>query len=65
MDNLDKLRGMLKWTDIPDPVPGQPVHIQRKMLEIRNQERLPTILTQNAHMFVLPGRHISFLGGQI
>lgn len=47
--SLDQRQGTLRWTDIPDPVPPQVLHVQRKMLDIRNQDRLITILGQNAH----------------
>jgi mediator of RNA polymerase II transcription subunit 18 len=49
--NLDQVRGSLRWGDIPDPLPSQAFHIQRKMLEIHNQDRLIHILTQNRHIF--------------
>lgn len=49
--NLDQRRGALRWSDIPDPLPPQAMHTQRKMLDIYGQERLIEILTRNGHIF--------------
>ena len=46
---LDKEAGTLRWTDIPEPVRGEDVHICRKTLDIENQDNLVSIMEQNSH----------------
>lgn len=46
---LEKRQGSLRWTDLPDPVLGDVLHIHRKMLTISNQDSLISLLEQNAH----------------
>ncbi|KAB5583636.1 mediator complex, subunit Med18 [Coniochaeta sp. 2T2.1] len=48
---LDKESGTLRWTDIPEPVKGEDVHICRKTLDIDNQDNLVSIMGQNSHTF--------------
>ncbi|KAL1866427.1 hypothetical protein VTK73DRAFT_4732 [Phialemonium thermophilum] len=50
-NNLDRRLGTLRWNDIADPLPRGVFHTQRRMLEIRHQDHLPTILAQNKHEF--------------
>lgn len=46
---LDKKQGALRWTDLPDPVLGDVLHIHRKTLTIPNQDGLISLVEQNGH----------------
>ncbi|OIW27696.1 hypothetical protein CONLIGDRAFT_444350 [Coniochaeta ligniaria NRRL 30616] len=48
---LDKRHGALRWTDLPDPVLGDVLHIHRKTLTISHQDNLISLVEQNAHTF--------------
>jgi mediator of RNA polymerase II transcription subunit 18 len=47
--SLDQKKGALRWTDLPDPVLGDVLHINRKVLVIENQDNLVSLVEQNAH----------------
>lgn len=49
-ESLDQRKGALQWTDLPDPVLGDVLHINRKTLTIEDQDNLVSLLEQNAHM---------------
>lgn len=49
---LDQKAGTLRWSDLPEPVVGDQMHIQRKMLDIPRQDNLLNILAQNEHTYV-------------
>ena len=46
---LETSQGVLRWTDFPDPPHGRPMIIQRKKVELWDQKRLPTIMTDNGY----------------
>jgi mediator of RNA polymerase II transcription subunit 18 len=50
--NLDEVPGMLRWTDFPDPPHGRPNLTQRKMVELWDQRRLPSVMQDNNHEYV-------------
>lgn len=45
--DLDSTPGLLRWADFPDPPHGRPLITQRKMVEIWEQKKLPSILRDN------------------
>ena len=46
---LDATPGVLRWTDFPEPPHGRPILAQRKKVEIWEQRKLPSILTDNKY----------------
>jgi mediator of RNA polymerase II transcription subunit 18 len=46
---LDQRKGTLKWADLPDPVLGDVLHINRKTLTIEDQDNLISLVEQNGH----------------
>ncbi|KAG5972834.1 hypothetical protein E4U55_000715 [Claviceps digitariae] len=49
--DLDGTPGVLRWADFPDPPHGRPLITQRKMVEIWEQKKLPSILQDNNFRF--------------
>ncbi|KAG5929446.1 hypothetical protein E4U53_002451 [Claviceps sorghi] len=49
--DLDATPGVLRWADFPDPPHGRPLITQRKMVEIWEQKKLPSILQDNNFRF--------------
>ncbi|KAJ4122744.1 hypothetical protein NW768_010186 [Fusarium equiseti] len=49
--DLDATQGILRWTDFPDPPRKQPLLTQRKMVELWEQKRLPSLMRDNNHTF--------------
>ncbi|KAK2594373.1 hypothetical protein QQS21_007933 [Conoideocrella luteorostrata] len=49
--DLDGTAGLLRWTDFPDPPHGRPLITQRKIVEIWEQKKLPSILRDNNFRF--------------
>ncbi|PFH59787.1 hypothetical protein XA68_11895 [Ophiocordyceps unilateralis] len=45
--DLDATAGILRWADFPDPPHGRPLLTQRKMVEIWEQKKLPSIMGDN------------------
>jgi mediator of RNA polymerase II transcription subunit 18 len=45
--DLDGTAGVLRWTDFPDAPHGRPIVVQRKKVEIWEQKKLPSILSDN------------------
>lgn len=48
---LDSSPGLLRWTDFPDPPHGRPNQTQRKMVEIWEQKKLPSIMAENGYRY--------------
>ena len=46
---LNTRPGTLRWTDLPDPILGDVLHINRKTLDIAKQDNLIGLLEQNSH----------------
>ncbi|KAF4508104.1 hypothetical protein G6O67_004528 [Ophiocordyceps sinensis] len=49
--DLDSTPGMLRWTDFPDPPHGRPLLTQRKIVEIWEQTKLPSVMRDNDYQF--------------
>ncbi|KFH42801.1 Mediator of RNA polymerase II transcription subunit-like protein [Hapsidospora chrysogenum ATCC 11550] len=49
--DLDSTPGMLRWTDFPDPPHGRPNITQRKKIEVWEQKKIPTLLSDNSYTF--------------
>jgi mediator of RNA polymerase II transcription subunit 18 len=47
--DLDSTPGMLRWTDFPDPPHGRPNITQRKKIEVWEQKKIPTLLSDNSY----------------
>ncbi|RDA85845.1 hypothetical protein CP532_4894 [Ophiocordyceps camponoti-leonardi (nom. inval.)] len=45
--DLDAAAGILRWADFPDPPHGRPLLTQRKVVEIWEQKRLPSVMRDN------------------
>jgi len=58
--SLDQRKGTLQWTDLPDPVLGNVLHINRKTLTIEDQDHLISLVEQNGHKSVCSFLYVLF-----
>lgn len=49
--DLNALPGVLRFADFPDPPHGRPLITQRKIVEIWEQKKLPSILRENNYRY--------------
>ena len=47
--DLDAAGGILRWTDFPDPPHGRPLITQRKLVELWDQKKLPSVMRDNKY----------------
>lgn len=57
--DLNAIPGILRWADFPDPPQGRPYITQRKKVELWDQKRLPSVLSDNKHQYVIKLLHFS------
>ena len=50
--DIEGTAGVLRWADFPDPPHGKPFITQRKVVEIWEQKKLPSILSDNNYRCV-------------
>ncbi|GJN73487.1 hypothetical protein PLICBS_007565 [Purpureocillium lilacinum] len=49
--DLDAAAGILRWADFPDPPTARPVLTQRKVVELWEQKKLPSVMRDNNFQF--------------
>ncbi|GJN83994.1 mediator complex subunit Med18 [Purpureocillium lilacinum] len=49
--DLDAAAGILRWADFPDPPTARPVLTQRKVVELWEQKKLPSVMRDNNYQF--------------
>lgn len=52
--DLDAAAGILRWADFPDPPTARPVLTQRKVVELWEQKKLPSVMRDNNYQCVEP-----------
>lgn len=51
--DLDGTPGILRWTDFPDPPHARPLLTQRKIVEVWEQKKLPSMMRDNHYRCVV------------